>query len=229
MTYPVAQPNTPPRVLRDVAEGPHAEKLSIAAWTEPPGWAAFTFGLEQTSTPLFLLDAAGLVRFANFGARESLRGSTVLRLINGRLQTRRREERRMLAEAVENASTSNEAVTATLRDRAGRVVLAMLMQMTTPAGLPPVLLVRVADLLAVPPSDPAWISRIFGLTRSEARVTGGLLDGLDIERIAERDGTAIETVRGHVKRAMGKVGVRSQAQLVRVLAHGHGALVVPSD
>jgi DNA-binding CsgD family transcriptional regulator len=42
-----------------------------------------------------------------------------------------------------------------------------------------------------------------------------------------REGNAVETIREHVKRAMAKVSVRSQAQFVSMLMRAHAALVNP--
>ena len=66
--------------------------------------------------------------------------------------------------------------------------------------------------------------RVLGLTQAEARVAAGLFDGLDLREIADRQTLALETVRGHLNRGMVKVGARSQAQLVRMLASSHAVV-----
>lgn len=89
----------------------------------------------------------------------------------------------------------------------------------------------VEDVLsAIPPLgdvDGAPVSVVYalqqrhGLTRAEARVAVRLADGMALREIARDLHVTIETVRTHLKRAYGKLGVRRQAELVRlVLALG---------
>jgi DNA-binding CsgD family transcriptional regulator len=103
----------------------------------------------------------------------------------------------------------------------------MLMRSLTSRGLTGAIILRVADFTSRPTSDPTWIVDVFGLTPAERRVANGLLEGLNIAAIAVREGNAAETVRGHVKRAIAKVSVRSQAQFVTMLMRAHAALVNP--
>lgn len=67
--------------------------------------------------------------------------------------------------------------------------------------------VRVADL-----------RQPFGLTATEARVAGRLLCGNTAEETAEQMNVSLETVRTHIKRAYGKLGVRSRERFFHKLA-----------
>jgi DNA-binding CsgD family transcriptional regulator len=58
----------------------------------------------------------------------------------------------------------------------------------------------------------------FGLTATEARVAEWLLCGCTAEETARRLNVSLETVRTHIKRAYGKLGVRSRERFFHKLA-----------
>ena len=199
----------------------------------PTGWSLLTLGVDQTTLPIFLLSIDDIVRHANPAAARMLARSKLLKLQAGRLHLNRREERATLRHALsavaqpfdKEGTDTNQTVV--LRDRQERSVMVLHLRTLIGAGLPRLISLRVADMLSPASVDPAWIARIFGLTRAEAKAASALLDGLDLREIADRHELALETVRNHLKRAMVKVGARSQAQLVRLLASSHG--VADSD
>lgn len=59
---------------------------------------------------------------------------------------------------------------------------------------------------------------LFHLTRAEAEVAAKLAAGMGPQAIAEANGVAVGTVRTHVRRIFEKCGVRSQLELVALLA-----------
>lgn len=61
------------------------------------------------------------------------------------------------------------------------------------------------------------LSGFFGLTAAEARVTQQLALGLTVEEAAQELGIKLSTVRTHVQRVFGKVGVRRQPDLLRAI------------
>jgi DNA-binding CsgD family transcriptional regulator len=65
--------------------------------------------------------------------------------------------------------------------------------------------------------DPLIIGDCFDLTPAEARVVAQLAAGDDAKAIARRHGTALETVRTQIQRAMEKMGVHRQIDLVRMV------------
>ena len=81
------------------------------------------------------------------------------------------------------------------------------------------MLLRIADLHVRPLLEPAQLIDLFGLTRGEARVTAALFAEPSIVVIAEQLKLAPETVRSHLKRVMGKLGVNSQAHLIGFLTN----------
>lgn len=84
----------------------------------------------------------------------------------------------------------------------------------------PAALVTVTEPDAVgiaPDAGRRWAA-LFGLTPAEVRLTAALLDdNTGVRTVAERLGISYETARVHLARIFDKVGVRSQAQLARLL------------
>ena len=56
-----------------------------------------------------------------------------------------------------------------------------------------------------------------GLTLAEAAIAGGIADGLTPEELAAQRAVSIHTVRGQIKSVLSKLGVRRQAELVRMV------------
>ena len=67
----------------------------------------------------------------------------------------------------------------------------------------------------------AALSIAYGLTRAESRVVARLVGGANVGDTATQLGISLNTVRTHLKRAMGKTGVSRQADLVRLLLTRH--------
>lgn len=81
-------------------------------------------------------------------------------------------------------------------------------------GRPPVvLLMRAADR----EPDLDAVHGLFGLTRAETRVAGGLMRGRSIAEIAGDLGISINTARTHVARIFTKTDTRQQGPLVALL------------
>ncbi len=60
----------------------------------------------------------------------------------------------------------------------------------------------------------AELARRGGLTRAESAVLAGMADGLGNRALAERLHVSVETVRTHVRRVLGKLGLRSRTDAV---------------
>ncbi|WP_371347809.1 helix-turn-helix transcriptional regulator [Ancylobacter sp. IITR112] len=71
---------------------------------------------------------------------------------------------------------------------------------------------------ARPDVPEGLLSGLYDLTPSEAAVAARLIEGLTIAGIASHHGSAVETVRSHVKKILQKTGFASQVDLVRTLA-----------
>ena len=62
------------------------------------------------------------------------------------------------------------------------------------------------------------LRRVFGLTPREIEILNALMDGDSLEVIARRDGRSLGTLRQQVKTIFAKVGIRSQTQLIVLIA-----------
>lgn len=83
---------------------------------------------------------------------------------------------------------------------------------------------RAQAMLVVTTSDRSLrieasiLCELYDLTRAEAAVANGLLDGLSIDQIVAERGVKRETVRTQVKQVLAKTGCQSQADFIRRLA-----------
>ena len=195
--------------------------------------SAFTLGLDQSSTPLIVLSAEGLVKHVIPAAAYMMGRSPLLDVRDCRLYVRRADDRKALTEALNSFAPAvvlgrpAEPRLVVLRNRESRPVMCLLLSQLSGTQLPQLIIVRIADLITPSKAKPDWLMRIFDLTPAQARVGSALMDGLDLRAIADQDRTALETVRGHLKRAMAKTTARSQAQFVRLLLRAYETLSVP--
>ncbi len=77
---------------------------------------------------------------------------------------------------------------------------------------------------AVSPRRPDRLARLFDLPPREAELAIALADGLSIAEAAEAMGLTIETARNYSKRLYAKLGVRGQAELVRLVYESSAVL-----
>ncbi len=73
-------------------------------------------------------------------------------------------------------------------------------------------------------SDAELLRRLFALTRVEAEVAELLCRGHTPDEIARLMRLSLHTVRAHLRAVFTKTGARRQAELVRVVLRGAGAL-----
>lgn len=182
---------------------------------------AFRMGLDLAATPMLALVGGRLVH-ANPPARQILRDGAVLHVQAGVLQIHRHDEQDALDSIITDLGQPGSAARIlALRNRQERVVLILSFQALELPQAGRVVIIRVADLYQRPELDHAWLVRVFALTTAEARVVALLFAGQDIAGTAEALQVGIETVRTHLKRAMDKLGVNSQRQMLTML---HAAL-----
>ena len=87
--------------------------------------------------------------------------------------------------------------------------------------------IRLVLMVISDPSEELTIPEarlrdLFGLSRSEAKVANGMLNGLDPKEIAETLGLGISTVRSHLRRIFDKTDTKRQSELVRLLFQAAG-------
>ena len=78
-------------------------------------------------------------------------------------------------------------------------------------------LVLLVDPVERPQIDPACLATTFGLTRAESRVAAALAAGHSVRDIAVAAHRTQATVRAHVKQLHRKLGVHTQADVVRLV------------
>lgn len=78
-------------------------------------------------------------------------------------------------------------------------------------------MVRVIDLERQATAPVARLMALFGLSRAEALIAVGLIEGIRPEEIAERQNLRITTVRTHIRSIYLKTGVSRQTELVKLL------------
>ncbi|MDG2005054.1 MAG: LuxR C-terminal-related transcriptional regulator [Novosphingobium sp.] len=74
------------------------------------------------------------------------------------------------------------------------------------------------------PDRPDHLARLFDLPAREAELAIALSDGLSIAEAAEAMGLTLETARNYSKRLYAKLGVRGQAELVRLVYESSAVL-----
>ena len=65
---------------------------------------------------------------------------------------------------------------------------------------------------------------IYDLTHSEAELVRTLASGVSLEQAAQARGVSMNTARSHLKRAFAKTGTARQAELLRLVVAGVGAI-----
>ncbi|MDQ2803309.1 MAG: helix-turn-helix transcriptional regulator [Pseudomonadota bacterium] len=86
--------------------------------------------------------------------------------------------------------------------------------------------VCVTDPTANRPDLARRLGALFGLTLAEQRIAVALLQGLSPAEVAEGHAVSLPTVRTQIQSIFGKLGVRRQSEMVRVIA---GAAALPID
>jgi len=185
--------------------------------------------LGQFAYPMLLVDDARGIWHRNEAALRLLQSGAVLRERAGLLTCAEPQGDEALAEALRSLGLDRRHQTVSSTRRAlklqgvdGRSHLALLSAVlpeqsggafgTNPLGL---IIVHEPGERRAP--DPLIIGDCFDLTPAEARVVARLAAGDDAKAIARRHGTALETVRTQIQRAMEKAGVNRQIDLVRMV------------
>lgn len=192
--------------------------------------------LDQLSVGAVVTDSAGGVAFANDTARDILTAADAVRVDRRQLvPASRRHERELhrlvgaTAESVETGRLPENQIMALPRSD-GRPPLTLSF-----AALPPSeslgsetarVLVLLHDTEASPRRTEDSLTRLYGLTPAEARLSAELAAGRTLATVAEHNGVSIVTVRSQLQSAMAKTGTNRQADLIRLVL-GSARIPVP--
>jgi DNA-binding CsgD family transcriptional regulator/GAF domain-containing protein len=143
---------------------------------------------------------------------------------NGRLRAADRASDRVLGQLQASVPTgASGGLAHVARTGAGRPYVVLVAPLPAGAGLigavdegrvGVLILIHDPDAMGRPLAD--MLAEIFGLTQRAAELTAALVAGEDLKDFAERAGLTSHTVRFHLKVAFSRLGVHSQAELVRL-------------
>ena len=178
--------------------------------------------LEDLNVGIVALDRKGKVVEANAEASRLLREGNGLYVTDGALKARLSADDASLRALVGQALTRIETGVSGGSMIVGRPPPASALTVRTHAIPPSIGAGRSAVLVMVTsggngPTDISKLSKELGLSPAEAKVAAALAAGQSVAQIAESTFRSQGTIRWHVRRIFGKLGVRRQADLVRLI------------
>lgn len=184
--------------------------------------------LDAVDSATVILTRDLRVLHINAAAAQLIGKGNGLRLLNGKLIAAHPADHAALEAALRHADGMREGIgspppTVVIHDaekppilvRAYALARSSFLASTDGAGQC-VLILTVAK--NQPDSGLDAVLESFGLTAAERRLVRGLLEGSRLPNIAKSLGVSVETVRSQLKSAHGKIGVRHQSDLVRLLS-----------
>jgi len=180
--------------------------------------------LDQLSVAVLITEVDGRVIEMNLAAERIFQLRDGLLIRNGRLCARRAFESTKLAMLIAASAAAEKAGEAQGRMTVGRAAGRPDYLITVASlGMGPAVHGRplAAVLVAVPdgplPSEQD-LADFFGLSPAESRLAAALMTGEKLNDIAPRFGLQITTLRTELSTILRKLGVKRQADLVRLLS-----------
>ena len=170
-------------------------------------WSSLWF--TQDAAARLVVSRDLMVLAANGNALALIEASGVIDLRDGCLATRDRRSGAELGALLAEADSRPRVGVVGSSGPAALLIDAV--ALGADADSPVALLLR--DLRASPQIECADLELMFGVTPGEHQVLVQLVKGYSSRQIAEEFGKSILTVRTHVKRAYGKIGVKTRGQL----------------
>ncbi len=181
--------------------------------------------VDALSTPIFLVDRSGALRYSNSAGDDALRRGQYLVLRNGGLSPRCAEEERHLKGALDSAlsgSAGEPALSLLLHDGQGSSALLRVHSLQgqatpsacasrAPSADAALFLTRVAD------DRRAAASRLraaFALTPAETRLVEHLIKGENLAAIGAHLTLSRETLKTQLRSLFSKTGTHRQAELI---------------
>ena len=189
--------------------------------------------LERLEQGVVLVDAESEVLFANRSADELLHADRGLRAQGGKLKPEMPADTVALQALIAGCGSSGAAAgsggSLVLSRGLERTPLSLSVMPVRDAVAPmhrrcaaAIVFVTDPDRTAAPARD--HVRDLFGLTQAEAALAVELIEGDGLQAIATRLGVTRETARTHLRHIFDKTGIRSQAELVRVIVASTGGL-----
>jgi len=172
-----------------------------------PTWPGQWFALDETARLILTRDLSVIA--ATQGAHRLLSAPGDLQLRDDVLSVRDRRTATDLAAAIAGADAQRR-LHVIGADDAGTFLIEVFA--LGPGHDAPVAL-TLRDLSQAVGVESADLESIFDITPGERQVIIRLLQGYSSRDIADQFGKSILTIRTHVKRAYGKIGVKSRGQL----------------
>ena len=196
---------------------------------------ALAEAVDRFPNGVLLLDEERQVVIHNQAARRIVDAEDGFRIDGGSPSAVDARDNARLQELIANALDSEPGKElaargwATISRPSGRREYALVV---TPLTVPPVDVVgsniRLALFLVDPEAGRTASSEvlegIYDLTHSEAELVRTLASGVSLEQAAKARGVSMNTARSHLKRAFAKTGTARQAELLRLVVAGVGAI-----
>jgi DNA-binding CsgD family transcriptional regulator/PAS domain-containing protein len=191
--------------------------------------------LDVMPIGVILLTAGGVVLAANRVAREVMAARDVLAVGRSGLEVTRSGRRVLFRDLIADAHGRADhnlppelPAFAVARPGSQRPLSLLLWPTREPSTgqEEPAAVVFLGDPDRANEINEARLRHLYGLTAAEARVAALLAQGHRLDEIAELLGVAYETTRKHLKQIFGKTNIARQAELVRMVNTGPGALTV---
>ncbi len=217
---------------RDVLTGllPHIQRaagLFVRARQLQLRASATASVLDQLDYPIFVTDAQARIHFTSGAGDALLRVSDVLGAAGGRLTSSVPRVAQDLLRLISRATRTSGAAGGALgvrRDATQDVQQVLVLPLSPESALRidlcagPLALVVVVSPEGGAALPEQRLIELFALTPMEAKVAHALAEGRSIEELAEWLAITLNTARTHLHHVFAKVGVRRQAQLVKLLS-----------
>jgi DNA-binding CsgD family transcriptional regulator len=189
------------------ADAPGTGRLGFAGGFEAGGHALDW--LARDRIPFLLLGDGFTILWENAAARMELGKQRGLEVREGALAATERRHQARLAYFLASADDRLNSWSLPRADGDGHILLRARKLDDAPWRCGVAFHASGEDFKA----DYVDLAAVFGLTPAEQRVLLGLLDGLDAQRLSERDEVSIETTRSHIRALYLKLDVSTREGL----------------
>jgi DNA-binding CsgD family transcriptional regulator/PAS domain-containing protein len=184
--------------------------------------------LQAFAYPMWLMDVDRFVLFANDAAKRELGSENRAAMRGNHFVLRRDAADRALSERLRQMADQGHGASSAvdLRVTASDPPIWLHLSWMVPGqvlgafGDRPQVLATLFDPAYTRSLDPFALANLFGLTPTEARVAARLADGATAEGIALEHGTALSTVRTHIRQLLAKFNLSRTTDIIRLLRQG---------